>query len=229
MKYVLTLLLVMCFATIHAQNAERFIDVNGASEIMVQADQIKFVVQIKTIGQTLAESKKLNDASLDKLLSILKNNGIAKDDMEVSPITFGKNIEYTNKGPVQKGFFTNEVVTFTLKDFSKYYTLSDELSKESALEITNSTYEVSTPNVYYKSAYEKALKAAKDKAEYMAAALGCKLGKVMEIDETSPVRPFYKSLNFAANTVSQEGGSGEDMSGKIELQKSVRVKFQLMD
>ena len=217
MKYLVLFVLLLCSVSVNAQENNRYINVNGTSELILPADQINFGVQIRTVAESLDMSKSTNDKYLGELKAILKETGINQDDIEISP-------EYEAQvGRKQKGFYTECRVTFILKDFSKYYELTDKLSASSHFEVVSSGYSLSDYEQHNKKAYEKALLAAKDKAEYMAKTLGVKLGEVLEIDENN----FWQNNAVPFNTVAKVSTQDENVSGKVTISKSVRVKFSI--
>jgi uncharacterized protein YggE len=224
MKHIFFLLLILCFASLLAQENHRFININGTSELVRSADQINFSVQIKTIAVTIERSKVTNDNDLAELLSILKKIGINSDDIVVSPIRLGKNYEYDRERQRKlTGYFTDVNVTFRLTDLSKYYELANQLSAGNDFEITSSSYGISDYEIQHKAALENALKAAKEKAEYMAKALGQKLGDVIEIEENDG-----RQTNAAlSNTITVEGSASPEINGTVVIKRSVRVKFAL--
>src|SRR5690606_7970711 len=126
MKYLL-IFFVVCFTSAFPQNENKFISVSGTSQIVVPADQINFSVQIRTIGASVKQSKKLNDDAKIRLLSILKDLNIDTKDLEVSPVSLGKNYGYTGGERQPDGFFATVVVTFILKQLDNYLELTDQL------------------------------------------------------------------------------------------------------
>ena len=224
MKYFLLAIFIFCFASLNAQDNQKYININGTSELILPADQINFTVQIKIIDDSIEESKRTNDKFLNELMSILKDIGINSNDIEASPITLGKNYENDiNRVRIQKGFFTEVKVNFLLKNLSKYFELTNKISSSNYFEILNSSYNVSDYEQQHKLAYEKALNAAKDKAEYMTKTLGVKLGEVLEIDENN----YWQSYANPFNTVTQVNSQDGSISGKVIISRSVRVKFAI--
>ncbi len=221
MKKLFVIAILLCLPSLYAQ--QRYINVNGTSEIDVNADQINFNVQVKVINKTLPDAKKKNDEYLNQLLQILKDQGVKSDDIEVSPISLGKNYEYTSGERVQKGFYALVNVTFLLRDLSKYYDLTDNLTKNESFEITGASYDISDYEKQNKKAYEDALNAARQKAEYMCKTLGVTAGDVLEIDETgnSPGYPI------PFNVRTKESGQPENPFGNVTIRKTVRVKFEI--
>jgi uncharacterized protein YggE len=223
MKYFLLSLLLLCFASPKAQENIKYINVTGTSELILPADQMNFTVQIKTIDDSIEESKKTNDNHLNELMALLKSAGILSTDITASPISLGKNYIYKNNESIQKGFYTEITVSFLLKDLSKYYEVTNKLSSSNDFANVRSNYVISDYELQNKLAYQKALKTAKEKAEYMANALGLKLGDALEIDANIPVQNIPNPFNNA--TIIDSPNS--NISGKVTISRSVRVKFAL--
>ncbi len=215
------MIFLISFTSLFAQG--KYINVNGTSELNLNADQINFSVQIKVINESLDGAKKNNDNYVNQLLQILKGEGISHDDIEVSPITLGKNYDYSERERVQKGFYALVNVSFKLKDLSKYYDLTDKLASNENFEVISSGYDISDYEAQNQRANENALKAAKAKAEYMCNALGLSLGDVLEIDETENAQPYPVPLN----TMMKESNQNENPFGKVTIRRTVRVKFAI--
>lgn len=224
MKHIL-ILLTLFTTTTFAQQPQKYINVNGTSEVVRNADQVNFSIQIKNISETVEKSKSLTDENTSSLLALLNKHGISADDIEVSPIKLGKNYEYPDgsRQRIHKGYFTHVDVSFLLKDISKYYALSNDIAKSDAYEIISSNYNISDYEAQHKAAYEQALKAAKEKAVYMCTTLGVKPGDVLEIDENNQ----WQSYPNPFNTVTRESSQDVSPSGKVIIRRSVRVKFAI--
>jgi uncharacterized protein len=230
-KLFIFVLLVMA-ATINAQNAPKFITVNGTAEVIVPADCIVFNVSIKTVNEVMALAKSMNDKTLDELLTRVKSSGVAAEDIEIAPVSLGKNYEYGTSGRKEKGYFASVTLTFKLKDLTKYLSLTEQLSKSPSIEL-NSSFELSKEKLLAlnKDTYCSALKAAKEKAEYMAAALGAKLGSVSEIEEAGVNTPILQRSSQLISNFSAKMDAdlqNEPVAGKITVSKSVRVKFDIL-
>jgi uncharacterized protein len=223
MKFMFAVVL-LCYSFSAAQENHRYININGTSEITIPADQITITVQIKTVNSRMEESKRINDEKYNELSVLLKNIGISNDDIQVSPLTLGKNYVYSERERKQDGYYAQLKVSFLLKDLSKYYELTNNLSTNDNYEIVNSDYNISDYELQHRSAFEQALKAAKEKADYMASTLGLKIGEVLEIEENSLIPNYPNPFNTATVINSQ----GDDISGKVVIRRSVRVKFALI-
>lgn len=221
MKSLFFAFLVFCSISAFSQEKLHYININGTSELVTPADQIDFTIQIKSIGSSLEKSKSTNDKNLQELKDILVQFGIGSHAIEVSPIIVGKNNEYVTGKLEHKGYFTEISISFVLRDLTKYFDLSNRLCTNNSFEITNSQYSLSDYEAQHKIANENALKAAKDKAEYMSKSLGLKLGDVLEIEENSFT---YNYTNPLSNTI-VSSSEKSNSAGKVTLKRTYRVKF----
>lgn len=218
----LLFILLFSFTSLFAQ--EKNINVNGTSELNLNADQINFSVQIKVINESIDGAKKNNDIYVKQLLQILNDSGIRHEDIEVSPISLGKNYEHSERERIQKGFYATVNVTFKLKDLTKYYDLTNKLAGNENFEVVSS-YDISNYEAQNQKAFEDALKAAKEKAEYMCNALGLSLGDVMEIDATGNSQLYPNSIN--SGIIRGSDYQNAIPFGKVTIARTVRVKFAI--
>lgn len=223
MRNLWIIILFVFFVKINAQENQKFINVTGTSEVIVNADQINISIHIRTIKKSIEESKKGNDKSVNDLVTILTGLGIDPHEIDISPVSMGKNYEYKQGERIQNGYYTNVDLSLLFKNLSKYYELIDKISLNDAYEIVNSNYSVSNFEALSKSAYEKALIAAKEKAEYMAKTMNVKLGDVIEIDETN-----FSGSPLPVNALAKENFQNSGVSGKVTINRSIRVKFAIM-
>lgn len=223
---VFLILLAAFFSTNAQQDIRRYIDVNGTAEVNVPADQIEFSVQIRVIRETIEDSKKQVDASVANLLKILDSFSLEEDDIIVTPTILGKNYTYENGSQKQNGYFASSSVSFKLKDLTKYYGLSDQLAKDQTIEIVNSYYSLSDYETYNQEAYEKALKAASNKADYMTKALGISKGRILSIDENNQNYPMPYNMKVMEQS---DAGGNAVISGKVNITRTIRVKYELSE
>jgi len=221
------LMIIASFLTLaqsDIQNSRRYINVIGTSQLIINADQIEFKVQIKMVEPSAEKSKNENVKNTDELLSILNSSGISSSEIEVKPMILGKNFVFDKERQRKHdGFFTLTNVSFTLKDISKYFELMTRITKSDIYEILSSNYKASDYELHHRKSYENALLAAKEKAEYMAKTLGISLGDILEIEE-NPSQNHYPN---PFNNVTVENSQSGEISGKVPFTRSIRVKFEI--
>jgi uncharacterized protein len=121
------------------------------------------------------------------------------------------------------------IVRFT--DISRFEEFFDEVLKTGLTEIRNITFETSKLRENRDMARELAVKAAKDKASAMAAALGQTIGKALKIVEGNIGEQPYRSYGATSNSVATTGTFSESLAafalGAIKVEAQVTVSFAL--
>ncbi len=221
MKYLFLCFLLTFSVTTYSQ--VRYIEVNGTHESVLPADRVSFSIQLKTVQETVEEAKNVNTQKLDNLLKQLTDIGISQTDINVSPITLGKNYTYVNNQRQQEGFYVQVNLSVLLQDLNLYTELTDAFVLNNSIEKIQSNYKISDYEHQHQLAYEKALQLAKTKASYMAKVYEMSLGEVLEIEENSS----WSSYSIPFNSVTTENSKEENDFGKVTIRRSVRVKFIL--
>ncbi len=210
--------------------SNRYIDVTGTSELNIEADQIEFSLTIYTHNETLKQSKEENDVVRTKLLNMINSFENSLDDIQVSPLSFGIYYEFEDNRRVEAGYYTSTQVDFKLVEIDMYFSLLDNLTTIENTSISRTNYNNSQYEKYNQAAYENALFAAKQKAEYMANTLSVKLGAVLEIEDNSNlgIGPGQGYPN-PFNTSSTVKSNSDNFFGAITINRKVRVKYKLVD
>lgn len=227
MKKIFTLMLFIFSASIYAQALSRFIDVNGTSEVITQADYINFSINIRNVAETLEKSKQVNLNASNELVRILNEYKISKGDWELSPIKFGKEYSYVNNEQKQVGYYAQVNAAIKLRNMGDYFSFINALSKNKYYEISNSSFGVSDLLKYHKEATINAVQAAREKAEYIAKSMDVKLGKIIQIKELNQFETFPNPQNVVKNFAGEN--PYEDISGKISISRSVNLKIEIID
>ncbi len=89
--------ILFCLTLVNAQQNQKYININGTSELILPADQINLNVKIRIVDESIESSKKKTDKALDDLLSILKMQKVNSQEIGISPIELGKNYEYRQR------------------------------------------------------------------------------------------------------------------------------------
>lgn len=214
------------------------IEVNGTATIKVAPDIMKFSLEVQTDNKNVVYAKNENDKVVLQVLDVLKNYGILEKDMQTSGVRVSKNYsyDYTNNNDDYKKdtklYSIYNDISFSLKDISKYYEVTTDLIKIQHLTISYSTYDYSKIIETKKEARERALLAAKNKAEEMASVLGQDLGKPMTIQEI-PIEDYYPyQFNNANQQVIQSdatSGYGVLREGTMDVTAKVRIVYELIN
>ena len=224
LKKIIYLLLFIQFL-VYSQELPRFIDVNGTSEIQVDADHIYFVVAIRNIAETLQESKDINTKTTEELVRVFNEYKLDKDDWEITPIRFGK--EYSRGSNEREfiGYYSSTSISVKLRKIDDYFSFINKLSSIQNIEVVRSDYGLSENIKYNKEAILQATKDAYEKAKYIAESLDMDVGMIYQIDELNKNESYPNPFNSSTSLRS----SSENMVGKIKIVRSINMKIQLID
>ena len=128
-------------------------------------------------------------------------------------------------------FAAEQTMTITVRDISKLDVLVESLVKAGGNRIDSIQYETSDLRKYRDQARDLAVKAAREKAQALAAALGQQIGKAQSIEEVP--ESTYQGYGFLANTsfesrVTKGKSLGPSTAaGQNTISASVIVSFEL--
>lgn len=232
-KFLLFICLLLCFGaiaqqTIIAKEENPGIEVSGSAELEVVPDEIY-------VGIVLREKNKNSEkfrieVQEDNLLKALKDSGFDLKNLSLSGANGDLQYNMFRKGKV----ITEKNLIMKVKnaeEVNKLFKILDDLEIEDA-RITRTSH--SQIEQLRKETKINAVKAAKEKADYLLAAIGEKTGKPLLIREQDD--PIYRS-NAYANVALQEvvirgtskvsGFDSEIAFTKIKIRCEVFARFSI--
>jgi uncharacterized protein YggE len=224
------------------------ISVSGDAVVTVKPDKIVVVFGLETYEKTIMEAKNKSGDIMKKAIAIAKDCGVQGKDIQTDTLS----VEPIYKPVSKEGDdFRKKVVEYVVRN-TFIVTLSDPAKVEELVTreleagvnyLHDIDFQTSSLKAYREQARELALKAAKEKAQKMAAALGQTVGSAIEVHEDSAGTPwsYYSSRRWwggglpqaMSQNVSQNyrGTSPEVYDtialGKLSIRSSVSVVFEL--
>ena len=123
------------------------------------------------------------------------------------------------------------MMTIKLTDIARYEDFFSEVLKTGVSEVNGVIFGTSKLRENKDTARDMAMKAAKEKATAMAAAVGQKIGKALKIVEgslgTVPSGNYQLSANGIQNNVGFDDDNGVFAPGVVKVEAQVTVSFQL--
>lgn len=241
---ILTLVFLCSALSARAQEIDKLpmITVSGTAEIQVAPDEVVFALDVTKLNKDLQVAKRLNDESVAKILELTRRFSVSPQNVQTSHISVGMKYEsirdaktkiYTHDGDeigkrVFRGYEVSTTISVRLTDLTRFEEFLTEVLKTGLSEINGVTFDTSKLRENKDKAREMAMKAAKEKATAMAAAVGQTIGKALKITEVSPA---FTNLLSNANSVGMMGSSTEKLAtiapGTIKVEAQVTVSFQL--
>ena len=128
-------------------------------------------------------------------------------------------------------FAAEQTMTITVRDISKLDALVESLVKAGGNRIESIQYETSDLRKYRDQARDLAVKAAREKAQALAAALGQEIGKAQSIEEvpesTNQGYGFLANTSFESRVARAKPVGPSTAAGQNTISASVIVSFEL--
>lgn len=229
------LVLLFCFSITksHAELVlqEKYIEVIGSSEMEVVPDEIRLIIGIEEYWKEEFEKEKefkdfrtkvpLNEIETN-LMNDLNKIGITKEQIIVKEV--GNFWRYMGKD-----FMFSKQFELVLHDFKKVDEITKEVKSKGIDYMKIGELKNKKLTDYRKQVKIEALKAAKDKADYLVSSIGKKTGDVISITElTDDDNRWWGSQNMTSNTImSTPDNSNKDNIRNIKLRYEIKARFEI--
>ncbi len=233
----ITIAAVLSFTTssLIAQQSEisqPHITVYGTAVSQVTPDTLRWSITVRNKGEDLEAVAREHTRIVGDVLTFIKDIEIDSDDIQTADMRFDEDYRWVDRERVRDGFFATTGISFKVLDFRKYRDLWIGLAKMKYVSVDGVSLDVSNRIELQDETRIKALKAAKRKAEAMAAALDGTVGAPIAIVEIqSPLNSWESSVS---NTMVEVGSGTADGSaqatlapGRIAIKVRVKVTFSL--
>lgn len=228
-RFVFLCLLLVFSANIFAQDLDKTpqIAVTGTAEVLVEPDEAHISLDVTKLDKNLDIAKKQNDETTAKILEVTKRFNIPAQNVNIRNISveMKNKIVRDPKKPVydEDGDLTGEKIflgyevskTIRIKylELKKFEELFAELLKTGVTEVNSVSFETSKLRQYKDQARDMALKAAKEKATAMTAAIGQTIGKAIRITEGTISNT---NLNYSINGVNSNNSVNISRPSAVE-------------
>jgi uncharacterized protein YggE len=222
----LAFLLITGMGFAQSVDLRRKIEVSGSAETEVTPDILYVSVSLKEYFKDSSNKKRVTIEELERQLqTAVLAAGIPKENFMINNVS---SYNWTIEKKKDPGFLARKQYSIRLTDLSKFNQLISAVDQK-GIESTNiERYDYSKIESLKKELKVKALVAAKDKATYMAEAIGEKIGSALEIREInneSYPQPMYKA-NVMMSVAADAALPDIDFK-KIKLNYQVNAVFEL--
>ena len=187
--------------------------------------------QAKTAGAALSA----NAADMNRVVSALKQAGIADRDIQTSNLSL--NPVYAP--PVQRpdgqyeqgeqkivGYTVNNTVTVRQRKLSEFGRVIDTLVEAGANQVNGPSFQMDEPDAATDEARLAAMKKARARAELYARAAGLRVVRILSISESGGYTPGPPVV-FARMAADSAAAPSPVAAGEIQLNATVTVLFEL--
>jgi uncharacterized protein YggE len=144
--------------------------------------------------------RKINEVN-NKIIDELSKLGIDKKDIKTSNYSINPNYNYDGGANIITGYSGNASVSIKVRDTEKLPSVIEKATEAGANQVYGSNFSIDEPEKYREQARNKAIENAKQQAEKLAQQLGIRLGRVVNVVESSPSSPptfFDKAVSLEA-------------------------------
>ena len=246
-RSMIPLVVLLCSAfSVYAQEIDKLpvITVSGTAEVQIVPDEVVFSLDVTKTNKDLQIAKRLNDESVAKVLELTRRFSVLPQNVQTTHVAVEMKYEsireaktriYNDDGDeigkrVFRGYQVSKTVIVRLMDILRFEEFFAEVLKTGISEVSSVKFETSKLRENKDKAREMAMKAAKEKATAMAAALGQTIGRAIKVAEGNiGSQTFSNAAN--ANSMGTAGSFTESLvtfaPGAIKVEAQVTVSFQL--
>lgn len=216
-----------------ADEALPHVTVYGTAVTEVQPDVLRWRLKVADEAAAVAEVAESHSKNVKAVLDFLRAEGIPAKDIQTAQMQFSEHREYRSTSWTKEGYEASTVVTFTTKKLEQYHTLWLGLSRLRGVSVDSVAWDSSRRIEVQNATRVDALKAAKEKAEAMAKALGVEIAEPLAIEEAPIATYDSRAGNLLRNSVAELAGGGDNddgavSPGAIEVRIRVQATFRIV-
>ena len=200
-------------------NNSRYIEVTGSSETEIIPDEIHFMITIKEYWQEEFEKKSKPE---DNLMSALKQAGIAPSDIQTKEV----GDYWRERG---KDFLISKTFDIKLQNPDQINRIIQTVNTKGIQSMNIGELKNKDLQEYRKQGKIEALKAARQKADYLVAAMGQKLGNVLRIVEPEERSfSYFQPQSAMSNVAIPSYDSNPENFRTIKLRYQMTARFEIL-
>jgi len=207
--------------------------VDGNGKTNSAPDVVMLSLGVESEQKTVAQAQKEAVDAMNKVVQVLKSNGIADKDIQTRQFNIQQITRWDDKQntTVVTGYRVSNMLNVKLREISKAGEIIDNVTSAGGdlTRINGINFSVDDPAPLYKIAREKAIQAAMDKAKQMAQSSGVKLGKIIYINESIVSEPIVRNTYLLKSAMGMEDASAPTSisGGELEFQATVQIVYEL--
>ena len=212
-------------------NNSRYIEVTGSSETEIIPDEIHFMITIKEYWQEEFEKKSKPEDYQTKvpvneiehnLMSALKQAGIAPSDIQTKEV----GDYWRERG---KDFLISKTLDIKLQNPDQINRIIQTVNTKGIQSMNIGELKNKDLQEYRKQGKIEALKAARQKADYLVAAMGQKLGNVLRIVEPEERSfSYFQPQSAMSNVAIPSYDSNPENFRTIKLRYQMTARFEIL-
>ncbi|HEX8181446.1 MAG TPA: SIMPL domain-containing protein [Pyrinomonadaceae bacterium] len=215
--------------TAGAQNLTRVV-VTGEALVQAQPDTAVVVVAVTTQARTALEAQQENARKSDAVVRAVKDAAGPRAEVKTSGYNLQPQYAYPQGGsPTIRGYEARNSVTVTLSDLTRVGAVIDAATGAGATNVDSLSFTLRQDKQARAQALADATRTALDKAQTIAQALGGRVVRIIEVQETTAGRPIplYKTEMAAARGVVAQSAPTPIEVGALDISSQVQLVAEI--
>ena len=202
------------------------VTVDGIGLVKGKPDTIALTMGVETSAATVREALDAANDRTNKLISVLKEAGVAEDDLATANFSIWP--RYSENGAQVTGYQVSNMVSATLRDLGSAGTTIDRAAREvgDQVRMHGVSFDIEDDTALLAAARQSAVKNARDKADQLGKGASLKVVRVKSITETTPMESNEFS-RYRDMSVADAASSVPLSSGTQSRSVTVRVVYEL--
>ena len=211
-------------------NKSNVFSVSGEGSITAVPDTATINLGIVVSKSTVKETQTTANSIINKIQDDLKKLGIP--DKNIKTISYNLNPSYDWTSSIRKitGYQINTNLEVKVTDFEKINQVIDTATADGANLVGNLQFSVNDDKLkdLQKQAREEAVKQAKEKAQDLANVSGLKLGKLIDVQESS--NPLIRPMVYDLAVTGKDTTPAETQvaPGEQEIKSSITLSYETL-
>lgn len=211
-------------------------DVSGEGEVTTTPDRAEINGGVQISESTVASAQDKGNQIISKITQDLIQLGINRDDIKTAGYSLYPNYDFRGGSQRITGYSLNVTLKVTIKDFKNINTAIDTMTADGANQVGGVTFTLSEEKrlEIENQAREIAINRAKEKANSLSRISGVRLGKIINIAESTnqaPVPLFARDM--AIKTLEAAGGANpvaptEVSPGSTTFSMAVTLSYETL-
>lgn len=209
--------------------AQRTIRVSGTGEVKVAPDQATLDFAVESTAPTAAAAAQENASRMDRVIRALVAAGIPRTSIQTRNYSVGQDYgpPQPNGEPQLRGYRVSNTVTLTTGDINRVGDLLDVALRAGANRVDGVSFGLRDPEGARNQALRRAVESARRSAEAMAAALGVRLGPVLDASSVGELPGPVPVMMRAAADAMQKSTPTPIQPGEQTVTASASLVFAI--
>mgnify|MGYP003392988302 CR=1 FL=1 len=201
-------------------------DVTGEGKVSAIPDIALINVGVFSQAPTVKQAQNLLNKNINQVSDAIKNLGIDKKDIQTSNYNITPSYDFSGSSQKITGYLASSNLSIKVRQIDKANSVIDEATANGANQVGGINFDIDDKTKLEDEAREKAVAAARKKAETAAKIAGFRLGRIVNYSESQLGFLRAVPMMALADTKSQ-GAPTEVEPGSTDITVSITLSYEI--